>query len=107
MVRSSAGPVRSSPPLNKTTTIGLTLVVLLLFGVLRLRAFQGMSAATHAPRPTPKIDTNLPPIKVDFRDIAEQAGLVTPNVSGSAGHKRYILEATGSGVGLFDYDNDG
>jgi hypothetical protein len=28
-------------------------------------------------------------------------------VSGSESHKKYILETTGQGVGIFDYDNDG
>jgi len=33
--------------------------------------------------------------------------LVALNVSGSESHKKYILETTGNGVGIFDYDNDG
>lgn len=54
-----------------------------------------------------EIVTNLPPIQVDFRDVAEQAGLRAVNVSGGAAHKKYLLEATGNGVVLFDYDGDG
>ncbi len=66
-----------------------------------------MATASRPNRPQPSIQTNLPAIKVDFRDIAEQAGLVAVNVSGSESHKKYILETTGNGIGIFDYDSDG
>jgi hypothetical protein len=43
-----------------------------------------------------------------FTDVAAQAGLSRArNVSGSPAAKRYLLEEMGSGVALFDYDNDG
>ena len=42
-----------------------------------------------------------------FIDVAEQAGLRTVDVNGSVRKKRYIVEATGSGVAILDYDNDG
>jgi hypothetical protein len=58
-------------------------------------------------RPTAPVPTTLPPIIVDFKDIAEQAGLTAVNVSGSPDKKDYILETTGNGVAIFDYDNDG
>jgi hypothetical protein len=44
---------------------------------------------------------------VDFRDIAPAAGLTAENVSGDPNGKRYILETTGNGVAIFDFDNDG
>src|SRR5438128_12131849 len=44
---------------------------------------------------------------VQFVDVAREAGLVTPNVWGDPDHKRYIIEAKGSGIAFFDYDNDG
>ncbi len=71
------------------------------------QAFQGMAAPGRAPRPAPRIRTELPPIKVDFRNVASEAGLDAVIVSGSDTSKRYILEATGTGVVLFDFDNDG
>ncbi|MFZ1014925.1 MAG: CRTAC1 family protein [Terracidiphilus sp.] len=44
---------------------------------------------------------------VQFIDVAEAAGLTTPNVWGGVDHKRVIIETKGSGVAFFDYDNDG
>ena len=44
---------------------------------------------------------------VQFVDVASQAGLNIPNVWGGVDHKRSILEAKGSGLAFFDYDNDG
>jgi len=72
-----------------------------------LHAFQGMASPTARPQPRETIRTNLPKPRVDFRDIALQAGLTAPNVSGDPTHKKYILETTGTGVAIFDYDNDG
>src|SRR5947209_10514762 len=48
-----------------------------------------------------------PVSSLQFVDVAHQAGLNTPNVWGDADHKRYIIEAKGSGIAFFDYDNDG
>jgi hypothetical protein len=44
---------------------------------------------------------------VQFVDVGHQAGLTVPNVWGGVEHKRYIIEAKGSGLAFFDYDNDG
>ena len=45
--------------------------------------------------------------KVLYRDIAAQAGLTARHVSGSAVDRKFIVESTGSGVGLLDFDRDG
>jgi hypothetical protein len=42
-----------------------------------------------------------------FEDFAAKAGIRVLNANGGTASKRYILEATGSGVAIFDYDNDG
>src|SRR5205823_12742641 len=78
----------------------------LLVVLVRVSAFQGVATSTHADKPI-NIQTNLPPIKVDFRDIAEEAGLTDINVTGGKDVKKYILETTGNGVAIFDFDNDG
>ena len=48
-----------------------------------------------------------PASPVQFVDVAHEAGLNIPNVWGGADHKRYIIEAKGSGIAFFDYDHDG
>jgi len=42
-----------------------------------------------------------------FTDIAAKAGLTMQNVFGGVTTKKYIIETTGTGVAIFDYDNDG
>ena len=42
-----------------------------------------------------------------FVDIAQKAGLTMKNVFGGVDTKKYIIETTGTGVAIFDYDNDG
>ena len=44
---------------------------------------------------------------VTFVDVAKEAGVTAPNVWGGVDHKRYIIEAKGSGLAFFDYDHDG
>src|SRR5438067_4175445 len=43
----------------------------------------------------------------DFQDFAEKAGLNFEIVSGDKETKKYIIETTGTGVAILDYDNDG
>ena len=45
--------------------------------------------------------------RLHFEDIAPRAGLEAMNYNGGDTGKRYILESTGSGIALFDFDNDG
>lgn len=49
----------------------------------------------------------LPVFKARFEDIAGISGLTTRNVYGGLERKDYILETTGNGVAIFDYDGDG
>ena len=42
-----------------------------------------------------------------FEDMAAKAGLTARHVTGPDLDKKYIIETTGSGVAVFDYDNDG
>src|ERR1700726_4738706 len=59
-------------------------------------------SAQQAKAPTP------PPAPVaTFTDIAAKAGLTAQNVFGGVDTKKYIIETTGTGVAIFDYDNDG
>src|ERR1700755_1116417 len=56
-------------------------------------------ALAQSPKPAPP--------KADFQDVAEKAGLKFEIVSGDKVSKKYIIETTGTGVAIFDYDNDG
>ena len=58
-----------------------------------------MSTATGAQDGTTQI--------AEFRDVAQKAGLTAANVFGGKNTSTYILESTGTGVAIFDYDNDG
>jgi enediyne biosynthesis protein E4 len=42
-----------------------------------------------------------------FTDEAQKAGLAAKIVFGGVDAKKYIIETTGTGVAIFDYDNDG
>jgi hypothetical protein len=44
---------------------------------------------------------------VRFVDIAAQSGLTVPNTYGGREKKESILESTGTGVAIFDFDGDG
>src|SRR5690348_5717371 len=44
---------------------------------------------------------------VDFVDRARETGLTVENIFGRADRKDYIIESIGTGVAIFDYDNDG
>ncbi|HEY6128203.1 MAG TPA: CRTAC1 family protein [Candidatus Acidoferrum sp.] len=42
-----------------------------------------------------------------FVDEAGKAGLNAPNIFGGVDTKKFIIETTGTGAAIFDYDNDG
>ncbi len=45
--------------------------------------------------------------RLGLRILPAKAGIRVLNANGGVESKRYIVEATGSGVAIFDYDNDG
>jgi hypothetical protein len=57
--------------------------------------------------PTPYSASDLHSGPAWFVDVAPQAGLVMENVNGGVDTKKYIIETTGNGVAILDYDNDG
>ncbi len=67
---------------------------------------QGMVGSGRTARHAPPVETRVPSLPLDFQDVAAEAGLVDVHVSGHPESKRYILETTGSGVAIFDFDND-
>jgi enediyne biosynthesis protein E4 len=51
---------------------------------------------------------SLPSGKIaNFVDEAAKAGLTAKNTFGGVDTKKFIIETTGTGVAIFDYDNDG
>jgi hypothetical protein len=62
----------------------------------------GIPLLQAAPLPHPD---NASP--VTFVDVGREAGLNVTNVWGGVKHKNYIIEAKGSGLAFFDYDQDG
>jgi len=59
----------------------------------------------HAQQPQVKPAPAAP--IANFVDVAEKAGLTAQNIFGGIDTKKYIIETTGTGVAIFDYDNDG
>ena len=64
----------------------------------------GQIGATH---PSPQVQPKTGAAVADFEDVAKTAGLTAITTIGGKQAKRFILETTGGGVALFDYDNDG
>jgi len=62
----------------------------------------GARAESAKPQGAPQ-----PPRIAWFTDIAEKAGLTMQDVFGGLETKQYIIETTGTGIAIFDYDNDG
>lgn len=85
----------------------------ILLGVLLLLAWplrvlgQGMAVPRRQPRASPLTKSDRPLPKVWFEDVATEAGLQFRHVAGDPLRKLYLLEATGSGAAIFDFDNDG
>src|SRR5580658_2304899 len=85
-----SGPTHRS--LFRLKAFRITLVLLLPLSVL--------FSASQLPKSTSK------PL-AHFTDIAKKAGLSSSVVFGGVDTKKYIIETTGTGVAIFDYDNDG
>ena len=80
--------------------------------VLTLALFVSFSrcvVAQHQPQPLPAPypATAEHPSPAWFVDVASKAGITVRNVNGDVANKRYIVESTGSGVAIIDYDRDG
>jgi enediyne biosynthesis protein E4 len=71
-------------------------------------AILAFTPALIAQGPTPpRPPERVRPRPVHFEDIARQSGLSALNVYGGDSHKEFIIETTGNGAIIFDYDNDG
>ncbi len=84
----------------------LVVAVLLLASGLEWSG-QGVAVVGGKTRSSPLAKTDLPASEVRFEDIAAKAGLEFRHVSGEPAEKVFILETTGSGAAIFDFDSDG
>lgn len=75
--------------------------------LIALRLFAALSFCLPACAQGPHQSSSQPPAIAHFSDIAEKAGLTMDIVYGGVNAKKYIIETTGTGLAIFDYDNDG
>lgn len=69
---------------------------------------QGVAVTSRTPRASPLAQTDLPRPRIRFESVAEATtGLAFKHVLGNPVEKDFILETTGGGVGILDFDNDG
>ncbi|MGA8554792.1 MAG: VCBS repeat-containing protein, partial [Candidatus Acidiferrales bacterium] len=77
---------------------------LLLVGAIFAANLANLNAGHTSQSPTPAA---VKPGVVHFEEIAQRAGITSQNFYGSDTHKEFIIETTGNGSIVFDYDNDG
>ncbi len=79
--------------------------VILLFAASA--AWAQMTGAGRMPQKAKPLPPGLRAPEVRYEDLAARAGLTGVNVSGAETKQAYIVENTGTGVAVFDFDNDG
>lgn len=89
------------PSLTLLCVIGLC-VLLASLNVFAQGVATGGKAVPAKPLPA-----GMKPPQVSYQDIAARAGLKGRSVSGAEHNSQYIVETTGTGVAIIDYDNDG
>ncbi len=72
-----------------------------------MRARRGFAAALSLALCLPLTAQTPAAFFPDYRDVAAEAGLSATFPNGGMETKTYIIETTGSGLALIDYDNDG
>src|ERR1700760_4556329 len=70
------------------------------------KLFSQMASGNAKDAPVRPLPPGMKAPEVDFRDVAAQAGLTAEVIFGVI-DQTYIVENTGTGVAIFDYDNDG
>ena len=83
-----------------TVACGLSVGTVAAFG-------QGAASTGASAQPKRPLPEGVVPPRIEYRDIARDAGLRSVAVSGSSTAKDYIVESTGTGLAIFDYDSDG
>jgi hypothetical protein len=96
---------RLIPAPGRVASFFLPIALLALAG--SAYAQMGVATGNGVATPARPLPPGVKPPVVQYEDIAAQAGLTSVNVSGADKNKQYIVETTGTGVAIFDYDNDG
>ncbi len=89
-----------------TVVAGAGIGILLCLFLLPRTALSQMASSGATDQPVRPLPRGMKPPAVDFRDIGSQAGLDAVVVSGEM-DQTYVVENTGTGVAVLDYDNDG
>ncbi|MGC2399507.1 MAG: CRTAC1 family protein [Acidobacteriaceae bacterium] len=92
-------PIRSLLPLAVLAALAAGLLV-------EVKVLPQMASGNAKDQPLRPLPPGMKAPKVDYRDIGAQAGLSAEVISGEL-DQTYIVENTGTGVAIFDYDNDG
>src|ERR1700722_132053 len=81
--------------------------VSLLVGAILAASLASLATGQKPQRAQESAPAAVKPGVVHFEDISRQAGITMQNFYGSDTHKEFIIETTGNGSIIFDYDNDG
>jgi enediyne biosynthesis protein E4 len=92
---------------SSLTVLGTSLLDALVTPLWKWKPGTIVEAAAIPQSPAASPTNSAAPSPVQFVNVAREAGLNSPNVWGNPEDKRYIIEAKGSGLAFFDYDNDG
>ena len=104
--RSERPPQAESLPHRRVVTATVIAAGMLALWLFRAEAFPQMVSTGATDQPLHPLPPGKKPPVTDFRDVAKQAGLTGVIISGEE-NQTYVVENTGTGVALFDYDNDG
>ncbi len=101
----SAGTRRSRQMVRRITKAAI--ICELFFALAMACAAHGQKNEITRPPAHPYPADSSHPGPAWFVNVAPKAGLTVLNVNGDAATKKYIIETTGSGVAILDYDRDG
>ena len=94
-------------PSHRSTLFITAATAALVLGLsLERHALSQMISSGATDQPHRPLPPGMKAPAVDFRDVAAQAGLNAVVVSGDL-DQTFVVENTGTGVAIFDYDNDG
>jgi hypothetical protein len=94
---------RWQPSLNSCAC----LIACLFIALISPQTQKLIPTSTQRTSTSPYPASDLHPGPAWLIDVAPQAGLSMENVNGGVDAKRFIIETTGSGGAILDYDNDG